>query len=318
MEAHFVTNGARCALESCNQFTFLPFTCGDCSKKFCDDHRLCDEHDCTGKVDDGFVPVCPKCSNPVPMERGQDRDTVIQAHLSRGCAQSTLVPNSRPCGVKECRSKHPFKVSCQACHALFRLSHRLPEEHSCPVPAEKDPLPDPKKKAATRALLGLSKAKQPQAVVGPTNVHQDDRIEFAVYFPQALGVKHQKVVMPRRWSVGKVVDWLCEKYRLGATAQKRFRLIITTATADAVAVVPNHMTLQQSGTTKDDGTRLPGLTGGVILVPEEWLSNPPSPPRSPTTAPRSPGRPLTPCSVEERLLALVQHEAPHVVRCNAI
>jgi hypothetical protein len=201
------------------------------------------------------------------------------------------------------------------CKQHFCVKHRLPEEHSCPVPVEKDKVPDPKTRRALHGLLQSLYTGSGTSNVGPKNVHVDDRVEFAAYFPRCFGIKHQKMFMPRRWSVGKVVDWICENFKIPNTVQKRHRLV--TATLDTLSALPNHMTLNQSGTQRNDGSPFPDLAEGVVLIPEEWLSSPPvPPPSSPTEAPVPPPPAFgSSCGAEERLLELLRREMVH---CGAL
>lgn len=257
---------------------------------------------------EGVVPVCPLCSVPVPLKAGQSRDEALDVHITGGCKVQPIVPKGKPCGVATCRSTHPFKVACQQCKATFCLSHRLPEEHQCPVPAVKPKAPTAQQRLALQSLFRTEKRTSTPSNVGPRNVHVDDRLEFAVYFPQHLGIKPQKVFMPKRWSAGKVVDWLCDHFKVVNNAQKRHRLV--TASQEALSVVPNHMTLTQCGTTRDDGTRLPDVQQGVILIPEEWLSAPPVPP-APTA---SSSAAASSCATEAQLLEILRAE---LVLCGA-
>jgi len=60
--------------------------CDACSRLFCKDHLLYDDHACSGKYKkDIQVPVCPLCSSPVPIARGAVPDLAVSAHIDQGC-----------------------------------------------------------------------------------------------------------------------------------------------------------------------------------------------------------------------------------------
>ena len=55
--------GRHCAVETCMQLDFLPFTCDCCSRTFCLDHRNYAAHACPdAKSKETEVIVCPVCA----------------------------------------------------------------------------------------------------------------------------------------------------------------------------------------------------------------------------------------------------------------
>ncbi len=55
--------GRHCAVETCMQLDFLPFSCDCCSRTFCLDHRSYAAHDCPdAKNKETEVIVCPVCA----------------------------------------------------------------------------------------------------------------------------------------------------------------------------------------------------------------------------------------------------------------
>ena len=65
--------GESCSHTSCSRLDFLPYKCDLCSKIFCEDHRVYENHDCPERYKvDAQVPVCPKCGDIIPMKPGED------------------------------------------------------------------------------------------------------------------------------------------------------------------------------------------------------------------------------------------------------
>eukprot|EP00667_Euglena_gracilis_P018997 EG_transcript_20279 len=291
MEAQFVKRGARCSVGACNQYVYLPYKCDQCQRPFCEEHRLYTDHQCEFHSQ-AIVPVCPKCLLPVPIPLGQSGEQVLKAHIASGCEVKPTVPKHKPCGVLSCQSSHPFQVICHQCKAVYCVSHRLPEEHSCPVSFTKEPRCFPRLPPSSEAAKPMSSTAPSASAIGPKNVHMDDQVQFFVHLPElTTGAKKQPVCMPKKWSVGKVVDWLCDHFKIpNTTPQQRHRFV--TANVQAPQVLPNHITLSQANTVADNGARFPDVRLAVVLIPEEWLSlpAPPAPPAEPAPLPSGPGQ----------------------------
>ena len=70
--------GAHCAVVDCHKIDFLPFTCDQCSKKHCLDHRTYDAHSCEHAQEKQLTALfCPICNQSVNIKRGQDRNDIV-------------------------------------------------------------------------------------------------------------------------------------------------------------------------------------------------------------------------------------------------
>merc|ERR1719500_1458330 len=98
--------------------------CDACSRLFCKDHLLYDDHTCSGKYKkDIQVPVCPLCSAPIPIARGAVPDLAVSAHIDQGCP---AVKHG-----KQCKKHELVACICSACQTNFCLAHRHPTDHDC-------------------------------------------------------------------------------------------------------------------------------------------------------------------------------------------
>merc|ERR1712047_240387 len=112
--------------------------CDACSRLFCKDHLLYDDHACSGKYKkDIQVPVCPLCSSPVPIARGAVPDLAVSAHIDQGCPaknKKEKVFKNRCHAVKngkQCKKHELVACICATCHTNFCLAHRHPTDHDC-------------------------------------------------------------------------------------------------------------------------------------------------------------------------------------------
>ncbi|KAF4523210.1 hypothetical protein B566_EDAN011747 [Ephemera danica] len=96
--------GKHCSEPTCQRLDFLPLKCDACNGIFCHDHMRYDTHNCPSSYKkDVQVPVCPLCSQPVPVGRNQQPDIVKE-----------VVP-----------------VVCPECRLNFCLRHRHTQDHKC-------------------------------------------------------------------------------------------------------------------------------------------------------------------------------------------
>jgi len=130
--------GSHCEEPSCKQLDYLPMKCDACSRLFCKDHLLYDDHTCSGKYKkDIQVPVCPLCSAPIPIARGAVPDLAVSAHIDQGCPEKNKkekVFKNRCHAVKhgkQCKKHELVACICSACQTNFCLAHRHPTDHDC-------------------------------------------------------------------------------------------------------------------------------------------------------------------------------------------
>ncbi|KAG8125298.1 hypothetical protein E2320_020634 [Naja naja] len=81
------------------------------------------------------VPVCPLCSTPIPVKRGEMPDIVVGAHIDQDCksdpAQRKRKIFTNKCQRPGCKQREMMKVLCDQCHGNFCLKHRHPLDHDC-------------------------------------------------------------------------------------------------------------------------------------------------------------------------------------------
>jgi len=130
--------GSHCEEPSCKQLDYLPMKCDACSRLFCKDHLLYDDHTCSGKYKKNIqVPVCPLCSAPIPIARGAVPDLAVSAHIDQGCPEKNKkekVFKNRCHAVKhgkQCKKHELVACICSSCQTNFCLAHRHPTDHDC-------------------------------------------------------------------------------------------------------------------------------------------------------------------------------------------
>ncbi|XP_066487610.1 AN1-type zinc finger protein 2B isoform X2 [Tiliqua scincoides] len=128
--------GAHCSEPSCKRLDFLPLKCDACEQLFCTDHVAYAHHNCTSAYKkDVQVPVCPLCSTPIPVKRGEMPDIVVGAHIDQDCksdpAQRKRKIFTNKCQRPGCKQREMMKVLCEQCHGNFCLKHRHPLDHDC-------------------------------------------------------------------------------------------------------------------------------------------------------------------------------------------
>ncbi|XP_029411035.1 AN1-type zinc finger protein 2A isoform X6 [Nannospalax galili] len=98
--------GKHCSEQTCKQLDFLPITCDACKQDFCKDHFSYAAHKCPFAFKKNVqVPICPLCSIPVPVKRGENPDVVVGEHMDRDCT-------SHPGRKKEKEGWNPRMCRC--------------------------------------------------------------------------------------------------------------------------------------------------------------------------------------------------------------
>ena len=81
------------------------------------------------------VPVCPLCSQPIPVPRGAVPDLVVSEHIENNCQlRSKKAVFSNRCNKAKCKKKELVPVVCETCRLNFCLTHRHPTDHDCRGP----------------------------------------------------------------------------------------------------------------------------------------------------------------------------------------
>ena len=81
------------------------------------------------------VPVCPLCSQPIPVTRGSVPDLAVSQHIENNCqtrAKARVFTNK--CHKDRCKKKELVACICDVCKLNFCLAHRHPADHSCQGP----------------------------------------------------------------------------------------------------------------------------------------------------------------------------------------
>ena len=95
--------GAHCQFEGCGQKEFFPFSCSDCNKTFCGEHRHVG------------------CAEP---QQKQQHDNV------------DLKKDWPKCMFTEC--EEVSSSGCKLCGRQFCLNHRFEDQHECPALAVRE------------------------------------------------------------------------------------------------------------------------------------------------------------------------------------
>jgi len=137
--------GQQCSVQACQMLDFLPMKCDACESIYCKDHFAYSSHSCEKSyLKDVQVPVCPLCSLPIPVKRGQLPDIQVGQHIDNDCQdsraqkkRSTVFTNR--CTLKGCKQKELIPVLCSDCKLNFCLKHRHPSDHKCDPRAARIP-----------------------------------------------------------------------------------------------------------------------------------------------------------------------------------
>lgn len=110
--------------------------CDACSLILCKDHLQYDTHSCAGLYKKNIqVPVCPLCSQPIPVSRGSVPDHAVSQHIENNCeTRKKAKVFSNKCNKAKCKKKELVPCICDGCKLNFCLTHRHPADHSCEGP----------------------------------------------------------------------------------------------------------------------------------------------------------------------------------------
>ncbi|XP_023029335.2 AN1-type zinc finger protein 2A [Leptinotarsa decemlineata] len=125
-----------CSRSDCNKLDFLPIKCDACSSLFCEEHYSYTNHNCANSYKkNNQVPVCPLCSKPIPVKKGELPDFVVGAHIDSDCqsdpAKSRRKVFTNRCTFKKCKNRELLPVVCDQCHMNFCIKHRHTVDHNC-------------------------------------------------------------------------------------------------------------------------------------------------------------------------------------------
>ncbi|KAJ3311577.1 AN1-type zinc finger protein 1 [Boothiomyces sp. JEL0838] len=129
----------------CRNADFLPFTCLQCSKLFCTDHRF--NHGCKDSINE-IIP--------------------IQESLKKGC------------DFKDCKTVDIISSSCQICSKSFCLKHRHSADHDC---IKQEAVIKPEKKIVkikTKPNPKIDLMKLKQSAKGNGDIPMEQRAYFKV------------------------------------------------------------------------------------------------------------------------------------------
>ncbi len=125
----FADLGTHCAYKYHNGQTFLPRTCPDCKKQFCEEHIRPEAHD------------CPDCKKSEPKHNDSANKKPVQ--LCAVCKQLLTPVN---------------EYTCKDCGKRVCMTHRFADLHGCPSEKAKEGASADKK--AERTEKSKTKAKK--------------------------------------------------------------------------------------------------------------------------------------------------------------
>jgi len=110
--------------------------CDACSQIYCKDHLQYDHHNCSSSYKKNIqVPVCPLCSQPIPVARGAVPDLAVSEHIENNCeVRAKKKVFSNKCNKAKCKKKELVPCICETCKLNFCLTHRHPADHDCAGP----------------------------------------------------------------------------------------------------------------------------------------------------------------------------------------
>ena len=123
--------GTHCAAEGCSLKDFLPFKCDACSKVFCLEHRVYEEHSCPiGRTESDIrVFLCPICDKSIRIKPGEDVNLTWTHHSQNACDQAANAKKRKKntktkCSEKGCSVKlrAANTIKCQKCGCVVDSS----------------------------------------------------------------------------------------------------------------------------------------------------------------------------------------------------
>uniref|UniRef100_A0A915PUN5 AN1-type domain-containing protein n=1 Tax=Setaria digitata TaxID=48799 RepID=A0A915PUN5_9BILA len=131
--AEFPGFGRQCNFGDCRLLDFLPIRCDACKKDFCASHYSYDAHCCQSSYKkDVQVPVCPLCSKPIPVARGERPDKPVSDHIDSNCKSNPALAlkgkiYTYNCSQRNCRKRELNRIDCRLA-ALHRSNRRYKDE----------------------------------------------------------------------------------------------------------------------------------------------------------------------------------------------
>ncbi|KAI8803491.1 hypothetical protein BJ742DRAFT_828511 [Cladochytrium replicatum] len=137
--------GEHCAVASCRQLDFLPYTCNFCRGVYCHEHFKVAAHTCASAPQDARAIVCPVCQQVVPVARGEDPNYKVNDHISQGCKNPGTTASAPAythlCSYKGCKTREVVKINCSRCGKSYCIRHRLESNHACTGSNSSSPRP---------------------------------------------------------------------------------------------------------------------------------------------------------------------------------
>ena len=114
-----------------------------------------------------IAPHCPVCNQIIPIKRGSDPNTAVEAHIASGCQKAPLAatPLSVPkkkCHMTGCKKSELVPITCKQCSLNFCFQHRFPTDHRCSVPEQP--------RMSRAALAAERRMKQRESRGGGTSI----------------------------------------------------------------------------------------------------------------------------------------------------
>ena len=155
--------GRQCAVKSCRQLDFMPFTCDACHEVYCLEHRQYQSHACAkaGQKETTAI-VCPLCARAIKLSPKEDPNVAFERHTAEVCQDLVYlacnyiwlswlashevclqacdpqnyakVHRKARCPCPGCREKLTTinTYRCKHCALEVCLKHRFPSDHECP------------------------------------------------------------------------------------------------------------------------------------------------------------------------------------------
>lgn len=196
--------GHHCSFKPCSRLDFLPFTCDGCKEIFCQEHNSPDDHSCDSVMKTGS-----------------------EATPKSGTESATM------CSVPECGKVGIVEVFCDNCGRVFCLSHRHTTDHNCSSQEAKQHSKDytkpqrgikttpsiqteGKRKGGKYTSLSAKVAlmRLKQRAEGLSSIPDTEKAYFEIILPKEYGEASKPVFVSKVWTIGKVVDYLSQKYKL--------------------------------------------------------------------------------------------------------
>ena len=94
--------GRNCAVKSCRQLDFLPFTCDACHEVYCLEHRQYQSHSCpkAGQKESTAI-VCPLCAKAIKLSPDEDPNIAFERHTAEVQPESANTWSLANCGTQQ-------------------------------------------------------------------------------------------------------------------------------------------------------------------------------------------------------------------------